>query len=75
MKRPFQMWKIDFVGPLRISKKENQYLITAIDYGTSKAFAIPIPKRSHEVAIDLLENIIWTYGKPVQVVHDNGEEF
>ena len=74
-KRPFQMWEIDFIGPLRISKKGNQYLITAIDYGTSKAFAIPIPKRSHEVAIDLLEDIIWTYGKPAQVVHDNGEEF
>jgi len=74
-KRPFEMWEIDFVGPLRLSNRDNRYLITAIDYGTSKAFAIQIPKRSHEVAIDLLEEIVWTYGKPAQIVHDNGEEF
>jgi len=74
-KRAFEMWEIDFVGPFRISKHGNRYLITAIDYCTGKAFAYPLPQRSHEAAIELLEDIIWTYGKPAQVVHDNGEEF
>lgn len=74
-KRAFEMWEIDFVGPLRISKHGNKYIITAIDYYTWKAFAYPLPERSHEAAIELLEDIIWTYGKPAQMVHDNGEEF
>ena len=70
------MQVIDFIRPLRTSKQGNKYLITAIDYCTWKAFACPISKRSHcEVAIDLLEDIIWTYGKPAEIIHDNGEEF
>jgi hypothetical protein len=70
------MWQIDFVGPLYKSLRGNKYLITAIDYCTSKAIAIPLPARSHEAAIRLLEEeIIWTYGKPAMVIHDNGEEF
>jgi len=47
---------MNFVGPLQISKKGNQYLIMAIDSNTLKAFAIPISKCSHEVTIDLLED-------------------
>src|SRR5438552_3477298 len=73
-KRAFEMWEIDFVGPLKLSNNGNKYLITGIDYCTGKAFAYALEKRSHLAAIELLEDIIWTYGKPAQVIHDNGEE-
>ena len=74
-KKAFEMWEIDFVGTLKLSKHGNKYIITAIDYCTWKAIAYALPKRSHEAAIKILEEIIWTYGKPAQIVHDNGEEF
>ena len=69
------MWEIDFVNSLRISKHGNKYLIIGIDYDTWKVFVYPIPKRSHEVAIELLQDIIWIYSKPTQIIHDNEEEF
>ena len=74
-KRAFEMWEMDFVGPLKPSNNGNRYLITGIDYCTGKAFAYALEKRSHHAAIELLENIVWTYGKPAQLIHDNGEEF
>jgi hypothetical protein len=75
IKNPFEMWEIDFVGPLVETSNGNKYLITAIDYSTAKALAYPLPDRSSEAAIELLEDIVWSFGKPAQIVHDNGEEF
>ena len=53
----------------------NRYVITAIDYATSIAIAWALEKRSAAVAVELLEDIVWTYGKPVEILSDNGEEF
>src|SRR5947207_15491936 len=35
----------------------------------------PLAERSAEVAIDMLEELIWTYGLPEYVLTDNGSEF
>src|SRR5262249_21059231 len=32
-------------------------------------------ERSAASAIEILEDIIWTYGKPTEIITDNGEEF
>ena len=40
-KEPFECWGIDFIGPLVETPSGNQYLITAIDFNTSKALAYP----------------------------------
>jgi len=61
---PFEFWEIDFVGPLDETRFGNKYLLTAIDYCTSTALAIPLIKRSAEAAKELMEQIIWTYGAP-----------
>jgi hypothetical protein len=74
-KQPFKFWEIDFVGELIETPSGNHYLITAVDYATSKAIALAIPQRSSEIAIELLEHIIWTYGKPDEITTDNGTEF
>src|SRR5579859_4055106 len=71
----FDLWEMDFVGPLVTTKKGNKYLITAIDYATSKAFAIPLQERSAAAAVRLLERIVYDCGSPRQVITDNGEEF
>lgn len=57
------------------TKSGNEYLITAIDYATSMGIAFATPERSADVAINLLEELIWTYGLPKYVLTDNGAEF
>ena len=74
-RKPFEFWEIDFVGPLVKTKSNNEYLITAVDYATSTGIAYALPERSAEVGIELLEEIIWTYGLPKYVLTDNGAEF
>ena len=74
-KNPFELWEIDFVGPLEKTPRQMEYLITAIDYCTSKTIAYPLTARSAEAAIEVLEEIVWTYGKPSEIITDNGEEF
>src|SRR5579859_432401 len=71
----FDLWEMDFVGPLVTTKKGNRYLVTAIDYATSKAFAIPLQERSAAAAVRLLERIVYDCGSPRQVITDNGEEY
>jgi len=71
----FTLWEIDFVGPVHRTPRGNRYLITAIDYGTSLAIAWPIPKRSTEAALEMLEHIYWSWGKPDVILSDNGTEF
>ena len=68
-------WAFDFVGPLAKTTRGNQYLLTAIDLGTDWTIAQAIPKRSSEAVTGMLQYIIFTYGKPVSVLTDNGEEF
>jgi hypothetical protein len=75
VKDPFGLWEIDFVGPLTITYGGNLYLITAIDYATSKAHAYPLMARSADAAAELLHEIVWTYGRPAEIVTDNGAEF
>jgi hypothetical protein len=41
-KEPFTFWEIDFVGSLVKTPRGSEYIIAAIDYATSKAFAMPL---------------------------------
>ena len=68
-------WAFDFVGPLSKTKQGNQYLLTAMDLGTDWMIAQAIPKRSSDAVVQMLQYIIFTYGKPVTLLTDNGEEF
>ena len=47
----------------------------AIDYATLMAIVKPLKARSAAAAIQMLEKIIWTYGKPLEIITDNGAEF
>ena len=72
---PFEMWELDYVGPLIKTESGNEYLIVAVDYVTSTGVAYALPERSAEAAIELLEELIWTYGLPKYILTDNGAEF
>ena len=64
-----------FYGPYEETPRGNLYIITTIEYITSKVFAYPLAERSAEAAIEVLEEIIWIFGKPDEIISDNGEEF
>ena len=74
-KGPFELWQIDFVGPWIKTPLGNCYLITAIDYCTAKAIVYPLSTRSTQAAVDVIDEIVWTYGAPIQITTDNGAEF
>ncbi|KAA1131665.1 hypothetical protein PGTUg99_050095 [Puccinia graminis f. sp. tritici] len=74
-KAPFVTWGMDFVGPLPRTPRGNQYLVTAIDYGTGWAYATPLPARSRLAAVRLVKMIIENHGFPPSITTDNGSEF
>ena len=71
--KPFALWEIDFVGKVVKTPRGMEYLITAIEYCTSKAIAYPLEKRSAQAAIEVLEEIIWVYGKPQKLSQTMGK--
>ena len=60
----FERWALDFVGPLITTKGGNEYLLTAIDIGTSMALAIPLVAQSSDAVRQLVEDIVWSDGVP-----------
>jgi len=68
-------WAFDFIRPLPTTKRGNQYILMAMDLGSDWTIAQAIPHRSQQVVVDLLRYIMTTYGKPVTLLTDNGEEF
>ena len=70
VKNAFAIWEIDFVGAMLQTHNGNRSIITAIDYATSRAIARALKERSAMAAIEILEEIIWSYGKPTEIVID-----
>jgi transposase InsO family protein len=57
------------------TKNGKEYLISVIDLSTSISIVHALSERSAEAIIELLEELIWTYGLPKYVLTDNGSEF
>lgn len=72
---PFKKWGMDFVGPLPRTSQGNEFFITAIDYGTGWAYAVPLKRISKEAAINLVKQICLAHGQPEEITTDNGREF
>lgn len=72
---PFRKWGMDFVGPLTKTANGNCHLVTAIDYGTGWAYAVPITRTSAMAAIELVKEIIRNHGVPLEITSNNGSEF
>ena len=72
----FQMICMDIVGPLPVTSNENRYLLTIIDRFTRFVMAIPLPEISAvEVARAFVNNWIYLFGVPDQLLTDNGTQF
>jgi hypothetical protein len=74
--RPMQMIRIDLVGPYNKTQKGNMYMLTAIDYFTKYAWAIPIPDATTETIMkEIMKQIVCVYGAPEIILTDRGSAF
>jgi hypothetical protein len=72
----FHTVHIDIVGPLPISHKGNQYLLTIVDHFTRWLEAIPISNTSAESCASVfLSSWVARYGVPVNLISDQGPQF
>lgn len=70
---PFARWGMDFTGP--ITNGGQYHIATAVDYGTSWAFATPVQHANADAAIDMLRLLSFTFGYPTEIIADNGGAF
>lgn len=72
----FDLWGLDFIGPLPLSRKGNRYILVATEYYTRWPVAIPTAKQDAiTVASFLYEHIFTHYGPPSKILTDRGSPF
>jgi len=71
-KHPNSLWQIDHSD----QKIDDKYVISVIDDCSRKSLAfIPVNRVTTEVVIKLLDDLIKIYGKPKQILSDNGSAY
>ena len=72
----FYIIATDIVGPIRMTKKKNRYILTVIDFGTRYAIAIPMKTiTSEDILQALFTNVFLKYGFPRKIWSDRGTQF
>lgn len=73
---PFRTLSIDFVGPMTMSKKQNQYLFVVIDNFTKFVCLKPMrTAKTENVTKFLEEEVFLRYGVCENLICDNGVQF
>ena len=68
-KHPNSLWQIDHSD----QKVDNKYVISVVDDCSRKSLAFtPVNQVTTDVVIELIDKLIKTYGKPKQILTDNG---
>ena len=74
--RPHERISIDLMGPIKKSRKGNQYIIFAVDNFSKWVYGKAIPnKEAVTIAQFLVEEIFWKVGCPEVIRADGGKEF
>ncbi|HEY1644970.1 MAG TPA: reverse transcriptase domain-containing protein, partial [Candidatus Saccharimonadales bacterium] len=73
---PWERVSIDILGPLPVSRSENQYILTVTDHFTCwvEAFALPSTK-TEIIAQVFIDEIVCRYGAPKLLLSDQGKNF
>ncbi len=67
---------MDLIGPLSVTNSGNKYIVIFADYLTRYPETIPIrDATAATVALALLENIVFRYGSPLELLTDRGSTF
>jgi hypothetical protein len=73
--RPFAVWGLDIVGPLRKAPGGYTHLLIAIDKFSMWVEACPITNLRAEQAVTFFTDIIYRFGVPNSIIIDNGSQF
>jgi len=75
VERPFVRVGLDIVGPLPLTRSENQYLIVLVDYTTKWVEASPLKHIESKDVINFLKDVFARHGVPEIIITDNGPQF
>ena len=69
---PFYMVRIDLIGPLKLTRQGNKYILPIIDYYMKYAEAIALPNQGAETVVRALEQVFVRHGMPSVLRTDQG---
>ena len=73
---PFQRICLDFVGPLPLTRRGNEYILTIRDSFTRWLEAVPLRRANSETVARILEREVFCrYGFPDSIHSDQGSQF
>nr|GEV33805.1 reverse transcriptase domain-containing protein [Tanacetum cinerariifolium] len=70
----FDVWGIDFMGPLP-SSRGNKYILIAVDYLSKWVEAKTLPKNDARVVVKFLKSLFSRFGPPRPIICDRGTQF
>nr|GEV66729.1 reverse transcriptase domain-containing protein [Tanacetum cinerariifolium] len=70
----FDVWGIDFMGPL-LSSRGNKYILVAVDYLSKWVEAKALPTNDARVVCKFLKNLFARFGTPRAIISDRGTHF
>jgi transposase InsO family protein len=73
--RPFTVWGLDIVGPLRKALRGYTNLLVAIDKFSKWVEVRPITNLRAEQAVTFFADMVYRFGVPNSIITDNGSQF
>lgn len=75
-RRPNELWEVDIIGPLPVTKRGNKFILVVVDHFTKWVEATPLQaKETHSVIHFLKNKVIAENGTPEIIRSDQGLEF
>ncbi len=72
---PFYMVGVDLIGPLKLTRQGNKYILSIIDYYTNYTEAIALPNQEAEKVVRALEQVFAQHGVSSVLLMDQGRNF
>ena len=73
-----EVWSLvgmDLIGPLKKTKKGNQYILTMTCYFSKYVEALPLPDKSSQSVAQAIFTVYCRHGAPQTIITDQGREF
>jgi hypothetical protein len=73
--KPFAVWGLDLLGPLRKAPGGLTHLLITVNKFTKWAEAKPLAKIGSRQVIDFIKDIIFHFGVPNSIITNNDTQF